>query len=323
MSTSSPSASGLLAMALSGLLASCGGGAQTATQPTPPTPVTPSVSVTAVQVGIAGDKSGTLAPGETRQLFAVASSSDGTTADVSNVALWQSSNPVAATVTSGGLVTAAAIGEVDVTATYQNRSGSVHAEVKKPGCVATVSPPSLTYSAFGGSTTVQVDLTQSDCRWTVKSDAGWLPLSIDPNKSGSGYFSYSIPANSTTAPRQANLIVSVAGGPVAVHAVTQERPVSCSYVVTPAQLTIAATGGAGAFDVITTPGDCQWTVYNSGESGLVKVSLTGPRSGTGAARITYSTAPNPYSFDVSYTIEIRGLSGLNPPGTHTVTILRQ
>lgn len=244
MSTSLRKTSGLLAIALSGLLGSCGA-PQTATQPTPSPVVTPSVSVTAVQVGIAGDKPGTLAPGETRQLFAVASSSDGTTADVSNVALWQWSNPVAATVSAGGLLTAAAIGEVDVTATYQNRSGSVHAEVKKPGCVATLSPPSLTYSAFGGGSTVQVILTQSDCRWTVKSDAGWLPLSYDPNKSGSGYFSYSIPANSTAAPRQANLMVSVAGGPVAVHAVTQERPAGCSYVVTPPKLTIPATGGAG------------------------------------------------------------------------------
>jgi hypothetical protein len=304
------------------VLAFACGSKSSPTQPsTPTTPAAP--TITAITVGVPGNGSTTLAPGEKLQLFAQAQYSDGTTADLTNVATWQSSSPVVAIVSSSGLVTAAAEGEVDISAAYVSRVGSLHAQIQKPSCYATVSPGSLVYSAFGSSASVQVTTSRSDCRWTARSDAAWLPVNFDPNRSGSGLFTYTVPPNSGTEPRSAHVMISVTGGPSAVHSVTQERPVSCSYVVSPAKLTLPASGGAGAFDVETTPADCRWTVDNSGESGVVKVTLTGPTSGTGAAHITYSTAANNFTFDAVYTIEIRGLSGVNPPGVHTVTISRK
>jgi uncharacterized protein YjdB len=64
------------------------------------------------------------AVGSAVQFTATAMLSDGTTQDVTSVAAWQSSDPSAATVSSTGVVTAMAAGTVDVTATYQNVTGT-------------------------------------------------------------------------------------------------------------------------------------------------------------------------------------------------------
>jgi hypothetical protein len=312
----------LISSGLLGLALACGG--HNSPAPTQPTVTTPAVTVSSVQVGVAGNVPATLAPGDKLQLFAQALNSDGSTSDVTNVALWQSSNPVVATVGSGGVLTAAAEGALDVSATYQTRSGSLHAEVRQSGCRLALSPASLTFGAFRAVGAVQVTATPSDCRWTVRSDASWLPLNFDPGKSGNGSFDYLVPANSTPDTRTANLVVSIAGGPSLTHVVRQERPLGCSYVVTPEKLKFPASGGTGAFDVVTTPADCRWTVSNSAAGfDLFPVRLTSPSTGQGAGRVTYTVPPNPTTFEETVVIEIRGLSGLNPPGVHTLIAARK
>src|SRR4051812_26647738 len=119
-----------LLLAVSG----CGGSSPAPTQPTTPAAPTPApVTVTEVRVGTAGNAATVVAPGVTLQLFAQAVNSDGTVIDVTNVALWQSSNPIVATVSAGGLLTAAAEGALDVSASYSNKSGSLHADVTTGG----------------------------------------------------------------------------------------------------------------------------------------------------------------------------------------------
>jgi hypothetical protein len=88
----------------------------------------------------------------------------------------------------GGVVTAAAEGGLDVSATSQGRSGSLHVDVQKPGCRATLTPAALAFGALANSATVTVTTTSSDCRWTARSDAAWLSFSIDPGRSGNGSF---------------------------------------------------------------------------------------------------------------------------------------
>jgi hypothetical protein len=64
------------------------------------------------------------AVGATSQFSAVATLSDGTTLDVTNVSTWGSSNAAEAVVSSTGLVTGVAAGSVTVQATYQSVTGS-------------------------------------------------------------------------------------------------------------------------------------------------------------------------------------------------------
>jgi hypothetical protein len=212
--------------ALVGLLAfvltACGGRSSS--------PTSPGGSVTAVQVGVSGNGSTTLAPGDTRQLFASASRNDGTSADVTNLATWQTSNPSIATVSPSGLLTAAGEGSIDVFATYNNVRGTLHAEIKRVPCDVTISPASAAYGPFGGSANISVIVSSQSCRWSARSDASWFPFTFDPGKAGDGTFSYTVPANSTPERRDVNIIVESATGQQAIHAIHEDKPTSCSYV---------------------------------------------------------------------------------------------
>ena len=283
-----------------------------------PGPQSTPVTLTNVQVGTAGNTSTTLSPGEAKQLWAVAKYSDNTTSDVTNVALWQSSNPTVATVSSGGVLTAAAEGAIDVMATYESVRGTLRAEVRRLGCEATkLSASGFTFSAFGGSSSqIVVTTPLSDCRWTARSDSDWLRFSYDPRQSGTGTFSYYVPVNNYPTARTANILVTV-GGTQIIHTVSQEVPASCSYVVKPEEARFSPAGGKGAFDVITTPGNCRWTATSSQFYGVL---LTGATSGTGAGRVTYSVAASGRPYAVSSPIVIAGLSGANPPADHDVYI---
>jgi hypothetical protein len=275
--------------------------------------------VTTVEVGVSGNAGTQLSPGETRQLFARANRSDGTTIDVTNLAIWQSSNPSIATVSNGGVLTAAAEGAVDVFATHDKVRGALRAEIR--GCEVVVSPSASSFSAFGGAQTIDVVASTTECRWTARGDAGWFPFVYEPARAGSGSFTYNLPPNSTTAIRSANIIVTSANGATAAHAITQSRPVSCSYVAQPEEATFSAAGGSGSFQVITTPNDCRWNA--SSTLNALGVFITSGFSGMGNAKITYSVQAHARNVDVDGYIEIAGLTGQNPPGRHHIIILKR
>lgn len=284
---------------------------------TTPSPLTPTVPVvTSIQVGVLGNGSPVLEPNQGKQFWALGSYADGTTVDLTNTALWRTSNPVVATVTSGGLVTGGGVGHADISATVSTVTGALGVEVAvPPGCRYVVNPPRLIFSAFGGSSTVSVVASASDCRWRVTSDASWLQFSYDPRVSGSGTFFYSVPGNSTPSIRDANLVISGTDGTTAVHSLEQERPVSCSYVVTPDHSDIPLAGGSRSFRVDTTPNDCRW---NATAPSYSPIHITSGSSGTGNGVVTF-TVPA-LSYPTTGTVQVAGLSGQNPPGIHTVVI---
>ena len=111
----------------------------TAPTPTPiPTPVT--VSAVTVTTG------STLA--SVFQMTATARLSDGSTQDVTRTATWESSNAQVATV-SAGAVTVVGSGELDIRATYQSVSGSMHVLVGR------VPPVSVSISGLSTAKTFQ------------------------------------------------------------------------------------------------------------------------------------------------------------------------
>jgi hypothetical protein len=73
--------------------------------------------------------------GASFQLTATARMSDGSARDVTSTAVWVSSNALLAAVSSTGMVTVTGSGELDVRATYQNVTGSMHLSVAKPPLV--------------------------------------------------------------------------------------------------------------------------------------------------------------------------------------------
>jgi hypothetical protein len=125
------------------VLAACGSAARNGNPTAPSTATVAAVAVTGGSTAAASF-----------QLTAVARMSDGTSRDVTSLAAWESSNPVVAAVSSTGMVTVVGIGELDVRATYQNVSGSMHLSVAVRRVVAvTVS------GAPSGSPTFQLTAT--------------------------------------------------------------------------------------------------------------------------------------------------------------------
>ncbi len=281
-------------------------------------PAAPTVTVTGVQVSAAGGASASLAPGETRQLIAMATRSDGIAVDVTGAASWQSSATSIATVSPSGLVTAIAEGAADVSATYSGMRGSLRAEVR-PTCTVSVTPPAAAFSAFGGSGTVAVSVNSASCQWTARSDAAWVPLAASGN--GSGSFAYTVPANSTPSTRTASLIIETSTAQSARVAISEDKPLGCSYVTVPEELTFSASGGTGQFTVVTTPGDCRWTLVNGMSS--LGVGITSGFGGTGSGLVRYSVQAHTRTTDADGYIEVAGLSGLNPNGRHHVVIQKR
>ncbi len=285
-------------------------------------PVAPAAATTsAVQVRAPGDASGPLESGQTRQLTATATQSTGSTSDVTQQATWQSSAPGIATVSSTGLVTAVAEGQVEISATYQSVRGALGLGVQAAHCALSISPATATFGPFGGPGSVQVLVSAATCRWTARSDAAWLPFTFDPGTVGSGNFSYTAPANSTTNPRTANIIVTTSSGDTAVHAITINRPAGCSYMTQPEEAVFTAAGGTGQFNVIATPNDCHWTVVNGLQS--LGVNVTAGYSGTGNGLVRYSVQAHTRDVDADGYIEIAGNSGANPNGRHHIILLKR
>lgn len=314
--------SGLLMVLLITITAGCTEKGSTAPPPLSPSPTgspTPPASeppaLTVIRVGVAGNTEPVFQPGQNRQFWALGTYADGSEGDLTNRVLWQTSNPIVATVSAAGVVAADGYGGATITATRDGKQGSLGISVApQSGCRVTLSPDRLTFGPFANSATVQVTAVPSDCRWTVSSDASWLPFRFDPGRSGSGGFSYSVPGNSTPAARTARLIVSAAGATSAVHTIDQERPRSCSYVVRPERTTLTRAGGNATFQVDSTPNDCRWTAAIPSYYG----SIVSGQSGTGDGTVVFNVRS--VNYEITDTVEIRGLSGENPPGIHTFRI---
>lgn len=95
-------------------------------------PSTGASAATVVSVAISG-AGGMSAAGQTRQLAATATMSDGTTKDVTSSATWVSSSTGVATVSTSGVVTAVGAGSVTVTVTYQGKTASTSITISITG----------------------------------------------------------------------------------------------------------------------------------------------------------------------------------------------
>jgi hypothetical protein len=287
----------------------------------PPTPAAPTPTTTAVQVRASGDASGPIEAGQTRQLVATATLSTGATSDVTQQAAWASSAAGVATVSATGLVTAVAQGEVEISATFQSVRGTIGVGVRPIPCALTVSPPSATFGPFGGTGSVQVQVSHPSCRWSARSDTPWLPFAFESQAPGSGTFAYTAPANSTTAARTATIVVTTSTGEAATHAVTVDRTTGCSYVTDPEASSFSAAGGTGQFRVVTSPNDCRWNVVNTLQA--LGVQITSGFSGTGGGLVRFTVQAHTRDVDADGYIEIAGLSGANPNGRHHVVLRRR
>lgn len=109
--------SGLLCVCVAMALPSCGGG-----DTTTPTPTVSSVAVSGTAVNTV--------PGQTLQLTAIATLSNGSTQNVTNSATWTTSSTTIANVSTTGLVTGGAVGDATIGARHQNVLGTLLVGIK-------------------------------------------------------------------------------------------------------------------------------------------------------------------------------------------------
>jgi hypothetical protein len=305
----------VLVSACLGVAAACGSD----TSPSTPTPAP--ITTSAVQVRASNNESGPMEAGQTRQLVAMATQSNGTTSDVTQQATWTTSTPSVVTVSPAGLLTALTQGNADIGATFQGVRGALGVDVRPLRCAVTISPAAAEYGPFGGTGSVAVSVSAASCRWSARSDTPWFPLFFEPAAAGSGSFGYAAPPNSTTAPRTANIVVTTSTGESTTHAVTVNRTTGCSYVTDPEEASFPASGGTGQFNVITTPSNCQWNLVNGMES--LGVRITQGWSGVGNTLVRYSVQAHTRDVDADGYLEIAGLSGQNPNGRHHIVLKKR
>jgi hypothetical protein len=295
--------------------------------PAPPAGPSPADSYfESLQVSVVDNGQPLIQPGQSRQFIATGRFADGSSFDYTAQTTWDSSDPKVATVSPAGLVTGVAEGRVTIRGSYGEKSGTLSTEIA--GCRLRVTPDTAAFNAFGGKADIQVTPNYATCGWTAKSDAPWLRVSGQP-RTGSGLISLTIPENSTPSPRTAIIqfgrTEAVPGSTVRI---TQEQPVSCSYV-TDREVSVLYPrcweGYYSVFTVVAHPSSCRWNLtIPSWMTALVHNPADGSESGLsgqGTRTVSYRSldafAPN---HPLSATILVSGLSGQNPPGRLRVEV---
>jgi hypothetical protein len=125
----------LIGVVIMSACAGCGGSSNSANQVVGPTPVPSAQRPPSLTVD--GRKS-LSAIGETSQLRAVVTQSDGTSRDVTGEVRWNSRDPLVATVSSSGLATALGFGAARIDAGYNTLNSSFQIEVTPAGTFAVV-----------------------------------------------------------------------------------------------------------------------------------------------------------------------------------------
>lgn len=236
---------------------------------------TPSPSPTVTSVALTGSSPNT---GAAVQFIATATLSNGTTQNVTSQATWASSNNAVATVTAAGVVTGVALGDADITATYQNVAGRMHVTI---GRVTYTLTGTVTDGTSGGvlpNVTVQVVDSSGNTQSTKSGSTG--AYSISGIAAGSAAISASAVSYQTftqtmsiSADAQLNVVM---------------QRVSCTFTLSTTGLSFATTGGTGTVTVTTPATGCAWTAFSNASF----ITVTSGSPGTDNGTVTFSVAAN-------------------------------
>jgi hypothetical protein len=289
---------------------------KSATGPTETGPASVTVSVAG------GGTTEFLALTQTKQFVAVAADGKGSTEDVTNKALWQSSNVGIAIVSPSGTVTAVGFGSANIRATVSGTTGQLPVAVKN-GCLLTLDALSVVYpGGISSYRTVQVTVLPSECQWRAASDVGWLRVSSTKVSSGSGSFSYDLPVNDWPADREGHVVVTASDGSTATHTVRQAAQ-TCTVVLSPEALVFTRQGGTGRFTVTPSPSDCKWTANLDSSYSAAYVRIDRGSTGQGVGAVEYTAFPNSGSYALYFSIYVQGgQPGENASKTHSITVTR-
>jgi trimeric autotransporter adhesin len=276
------------------MVAGCGGSSSSSPS-SPSTSSTPATSTPTVSSVTVSGVPSSITTGQTAQLSATATLSNGTAQTVTGTCTWSSSNTVVATVNASGFLTASGAGDADIRCTYQSASGSATVHVSAPAVTTT----SLSVTGVSGdlrpSQTMQLTATatlSTGATQNVTTQATWTTSSSAvATVSGTG------------------LVTAVAVGDADIRAAYQGLSATVRVrVVTPAPATYcldgvvteknrgvalqAATAQVTGGPSGTTGSDGRYTLCGLSGTITVRVSATGYANQEFTLTLTANTSRN-------------------------------
>ena len=165
-------------------------------------------------------------------------------------------------------------------------------------CASTLTPGSADFIPAGGSGSVMVTATSTDCVWTATSNIGFITITSGNGGTGNGTVSYTVSANTDTNNFGRTGSMAVAG---LTFTVTQAS-LGCSFTLDPTNASFNATGGSGAVTVNVSGSNCAWTATSNSDF----ITITSGSSGGGNGTVIYTVAANTNSFPLTGTMTIAG-----------------
>jgi hypothetical protein len=157
--------------------------------------------------------------------------------------------------------------------------------VEKTGveCIYTLSATSITLPSKGGSKTLKVKTTGTDCAWTAVSNDPFITITSGSSGTGKGTVHYTVPGN-TNSTSSLSGTMTIAGQTFTVN----QAIGGCTYSLSPKKIALKAAGGSKTIKVKPNFSNCDWTaVSNDGF-----ITITAGASGTGSGTVGYSVAAN-------------------------------
>ncbi|SPF35519.1 exported hypothetical protein [Candidatus Sulfopaludibacter sp. SbA4] len=180
-------------------------------------------------------------------------------------------------------------------------------------CSFSLTTSSATFPATGGSGSIAVTASRTDCTWTGNTTAAWI--SGFNTVTGSGTLKYTVGANAGATSR----IAAIAIGAETFDAI--QGGTTCTYSLPFGSQALAAAGGPGAAIVRAPPG-CAWTATSAAPSVTITPPGTGSGDGTAAYTVTANASATALSLPLTiankpYTV-IQSGAGSNPNCTASV-----
>jgi hypothetical protein len=227
--------------------------------------------------------------GASAQFSSTATLSNGTTQSVTTQATWTSSNPLAATVTSAGLVTGVSSGEADITATYQSIAGKLHVAIAN-AAIRTFNVSGLLTDGTSGGVLPNINVQTVDSAGntaTTKTGSSGT-YAIGGLAAGAAVLTASATSYETAT---RNIVIS---GDTRVDVVLARTPPPppCLYVITgaPDAFQVPVNGGSFTAGLLRTSGQCSWQAATN-DPWITVVTPSGADSGTLRYTISELTTP--------------------------------
>jgi hypothetical protein len=146
------------------------------------------------------------------------------------------------------------------------------------GCAYAIDPTSQNIGAAGGEGTVSVT-AGNGCSWTAAAGVDWIQIVQGTSGSGNGNVRFRV--SPTSGPARAGTMT------IAGRTFTVNQGQGCSFTLSPASVTVPASGGARNFDV-QAAGGCGWTAT----SNTPWISIAGGASGSGNGTVRLTVESN-------------------------------